>query len=34
VLASSGYRALGVFEDAAPGLEEIEPEDETRNEVL
>jgi hypothetical protein len=32
VLAYSGYVELGMFEDAA--LEEIEPEDETRNEVL
>jgi Flp pilus assembly protein TadD len=34
VLASSGYRELGMFEDAAHALEEIEPEDKTRNEVL
>jgi hypothetical protein len=34
VLASSGYRELGMFEDAAQALEEIEPEDKTRNEVL
>ena len=34
VLASNGYRELGLFEDAAQALEEIEPEDKTRNEVL
>jgi hypothetical protein len=34
VLASSEYRELGMFEDAAHALEEIEPEDKTRNEVL
>jgi tetratricopeptide (TPR) repeat protein len=34
VLASIGYRELGMFEDAAQALEEIEPEDKTRNEVL
>jgi hypothetical protein len=34
MLASSGYRELGMFEDAAQALEEIEPEDKTRNEVL
>jgi Flp pilus assembly protein TadD len=34
VLASSGYRELGMFEDAAQALEEIEPEDKTRNAVL
>jgi lipopolysaccharide biosynthesis regulator YciM len=34
VLASNGYRELGLFEDAAQALEEIEPEDKIRNEVL
>jgi Flp pilus assembly protein TadD len=34
VLASNGYRELGMFEDAAQALEEIEPDDKTRNEVL
>ena len=34
VLASIWYRELGMFEDAAHALEEIEPEDKTRNEVL
>ena len=34
VLASIGYRELGMFEDAAHALEEIEPEEKTRNEVL
>jgi hypothetical protein len=34
MLASSGYCELGMFEDAAQALEEIEPEDKTRNEVL
>ena len=34
VIASNGYRELGMFEDAAQTLEEIEPEDKTRNEVL
>jgi len=34
VLASSGYLELGMFDDAALVLEEIEPEDKTRNEVL
>ena len=34
VLASSGYLELGMFDDAALALEEIEPEDKTRNEVL
>jgi Flp pilus assembly protein TadD len=34
VLASNGYRELGMFDDAATALEEIEPEDKTRNEVL
>jgi hypothetical protein len=34
VLVSCGYRELGMFEDAAQALEEIEPEDKTRNEVL
>jgi hypothetical protein len=31
-LASSGYRELGMLDDAANALEEIEPEDKTRNE--
>ena len=34
VLASSGYLDLGMFDDAALALEEIEPEDKIRNEVL
>jgi hypothetical protein len=34
VLASSGYLELGMFDDAAMVLEEIEPEEKTRNEVL
>ena len=34
MLASAGYRELGMFEDAAHALEEIEPEEKTRNEVL
>ena len=34
VLASSGYLELGMFDDAAMALEEIAPEDKTRNEVL
>jgi Flp pilus assembly protein TadD len=34
VIASNGYRELGMFEDAAQALEEIEPEDKTRIEVL
>jgi Flp pilus assembly protein TadD len=34
VLASSGYLELGMLDDAALALEEIEPEDKTRNEVL
>lgn len=35
VIASSGYRELGMFEDAAQALEEIDPsEDKTRSEVL
>ena len=34
VLASSGYLELGMFDDAALALEEIEPEDKTRTEVL
>ena len=34
VIASSGYRELGMFEDTAKALEQIEPEDKTRNEVL
>ena len=31
VIASNGYLELGMFEDAAQALEEIEPEDKTRN---
>jgi hypothetical protein len=31
VLASSGYLELGMLDDAALALEEIEPEDKTRN---
>jgi lipopolysaccharide biosynthesis regulator YciM len=34
VLASSGYLELGMFDAAALVLEEIEPEEKTRNEVL
>jgi tetratricopeptide (TPR) repeat protein len=34
VLVSNGYRELGMFEDAVQALEEIEPEDKSRNEVL
>src|SRR4029453_16068985 len=34
VLASSGYLELGMFDDAAMVLEEIAPEEKTRNEVL
>ena len=34
VLASGGYLELGMFDDAAMVLEEIAPEDKTRNEVL
>ncbi len=34
VIASNGYRELGMFDDAANALEEIEPEDKTRNEAL
>ena len=34
VLASSGYLQLGMLDDAALALEEIEPEDKTRTEVL
>jgi lipopolysaccharide biosynthesis regulator YciM len=34
VLASSGYLEPGMFDDAALALEEIKPEDRTRNEVL
>jgi lipopolysaccharide biosynthesis regulator YciM len=34
VLASTGYLELGMFDDAALALEEIKPEDKTRNEVL
>jgi hypothetical protein len=33
-LVSSGYLELGMFDDAAMVLEEIEPEEKTRNEVL
>ena len=34
VLASSDYLELGMLDDAALALEEIEPEDKTRTEVL
>ena len=34
VLASSGYLEVGMFDAAALVLEEIAPEDKTRNEVL
>jgi Flp pilus assembly protein TadD len=34
VLGSGGYRELGMFDDAAHALEEIEPEGRTRKEVL
>jgi Flp pilus assembly protein TadD len=34
VLASSGYRELGLLAEAAQALEEIEPGDRTRNEVF
>jgi Flp pilus assembly protein TadD len=34
VLASTGYLELGMLDDAALALEEIEPEDKTRTEVL
>jgi hypothetical protein len=34
VLASSGYLELRMFDEAAQVLEEIEPEEKTRNEVL
>jgi hypothetical protein len=34
VIAASGYSELGMFDDAALALEEIEPEDKTRKEVL
>ena len=34
VLASSGYLELGMLNDAGLALEEIAPEDKTRNEVL
>ena len=34
VIASNGYLELGMFDDAANALEEIESEDKTRNEVL
>jgi hypothetical protein len=33
-LASSGYLELGMLDDAARVLEEIEPQDKTRKEVL
>ena len=33
-LASSGYLELGMLDDGAMALEEIAPEDKTRNEVL
>jgi hypothetical protein len=34
VLAATGYRELGMFNDAAQVLEDIEPEERTRKEVL
>jgi Flp pilus assembly protein TadD len=34
VLAASGYRELGMFDDAARALEEVDPEDRARIEVL
>jgi Flp pilus assembly protein TadD len=34
ILASSGYLELGMLDDAAMALEEIAPEDKSRNEVL
>ena len=34
ILASSGYLEFGMLDDAALALEEIAPEDKTRNEVL
>ena len=34
VLASSGYLELRMFDEAAQVLEEIEPEEKTRNENL
>ena len=34
VIAAGGYRELGMLDDAANALEEIEPEDKTRKEVL
>ena len=34
VLASSEYLELGMFDEAAQVLEEIEPEDKNRKEVL
>jgi Flp pilus assembly protein TadD len=34
VLAASGYRELGMLDEAARALEEIAPEDRTRKEVL
>jgi hypothetical protein len=34
VIAASGYLELGMFDAAAQVLEEIEPEDKTRKEVL
>jgi hypothetical protein len=33
VLVSSGYLELGMFDDAALILEEINPEDKTRSEI-
>ena len=34
MIAASGYSDLGMFDNAALVLEEIEPEDKTRKEVL
>jgi hypothetical protein len=34
VVASHGYLELGMFDDAPRALEEIEPADKTRKEVL
>lgn len=34
VLAATGYRELGMFEEAARALEEVQPEDKARREVL
>jgi hypothetical protein len=34
IASNQGYLELEVFDDAAQALEEIEPEDKTRNEVL